>query len=109
MAYVQMKCPSCGADLEIDSDGISKFCPYCGTKLTFDVDTLSALLVEREKTAQARERTAQVKEIASTEKQRTIQAFFSNPKSVEEMASCIGILGLFFMAFLMIFLMYFLF
>lgn len=88
MAYVQMKCPSCGAGLEIDSDGISKFCPYCGTKLMFDADTLSALLVEREKTAQARERTAQVKEIASTEKHRTIQAFFSNPKSVEEMTSC---------------------
>lgn len=108
MAYVQMKCPSCGADLEIDSDGITKFCPYCGTKLMFDADTLSALLVEREKTAQARERTAQVREIASTEKQRTIQTFISNPKSVEEMTSCIVILGLFLMAFLMFFLMRFL-
>lgn len=82
MAYVQMKCPSCGAGLEIDSDGITKFCPYCGTKLMFDADTLSALLVEREKTAQARERTARAREATAMEKQKTIQSIFSNPESI---------------------------
>lgn len=65
MAYVQMKCPSCGAGLEIDSDGITKFCPYCGTKLMFDADTLSALLVEREKT-----------------KQKRFQSLLSHPESI---------------------------
>ena len=81
MAYVQMKCPSCGAGLEIDSDGITKFCPYCGTKLMFDADTLSALLVEREKTAQARERTARAREATAMERQKTIQSIFSNSES----------------------------
>lgn len=86
MAYVQMKCPSCGAGLEIDSDGITKFCPYCGTKLVFDADTLSALLVEREKTARETERTNQARARVDLEREKTkqkrFQSLLSHPESI---------------------------
>lgn len=33
MEFVQMKCPNCSADLEVE-DGIDSFyCKYCGTKI----------------------------------------------------------------------------
>lgn len=36
MKYHQLKCPNCGADLEIE-DGINTFfCKFCGTKLLID-------------------------------------------------------------------------
>ena len=88
MAYIQMKCPSCGAGLEIDSDGITKFCPYCGTKLMFDADTLSALLVEREKTAREAERTNQARARVDLEREKTVQ------KSIEGTERGRAMLGL---------------
>ena len=88
MAYIQMKCPSCGAGLEIDSDGITKFCPYCGTKLMFDADTLSALLVEREKTAREAERTNQARARVDLEREKTVQ------KSIEGTERGLAMLGL---------------
>ena len=31
-----IKCPSCGADLEIKDGKNIAFCPYCGSKVTYD-------------------------------------------------------------------------
>lgn len=33
MEFVQMKCPNCNADLEIDEGIDSFYCKYCGTKI----------------------------------------------------------------------------
>lgn len=36
MKFVKMKCPQCGADLELNEDRITAFCSYCGCKLYVD-------------------------------------------------------------------------
>lgn len=33
MEFVQMKCPNCGADLEVEDSIDSFYCKYCGTKI----------------------------------------------------------------------------
>lgn len=33
MAFISLKCPSCGADIELDNSREFGFCSYCGTKL----------------------------------------------------------------------------
>lgn len=33
MEFVQMKCPNCGADLEVENSIDSFYCKYCGTKI----------------------------------------------------------------------------
>ena len=33
MEFVQMKCPNCNADLDIDEGIDSFYCKYCGTKI----------------------------------------------------------------------------
>jgi len=38
MKLVSMKCPNCGADLDIDPEGKKSFCSYCGAKLMLDDD-----------------------------------------------------------------------
>ncbi|MCQ2532530.1 MAG: hypothetical protein MJ093_07480 [Saccharofermentans sp.] len=52
MKYDNYRCPSCGSNLDIDLDNLKKYCAYCGAKITFDTDSLSAILIEREKTKQ---------------------------------------------------------
>lgn len=45
MNFVQMKCPNCGADLEIENGIDSFYCKYCGTKILLegqDEETLKA-------------------------------------------------------------------
>lgn len=39
MKVIQLQCPSCGANLEIDKK--RAFCPYCGTKLLIDDESLN--------------------------------------------------------------------
>jgi hypothetical protein len=36
MNLIQMKCPNCHGDLEIEDDLDTFFCKYCGTKLYLD-------------------------------------------------------------------------
>ena len=36
MKLVSIKCPSCGADLEINAEAKQAFCTYCGTKVFVD-------------------------------------------------------------------------
>ncbi len=36
MGFVALKCPSCGADIEIDDSREFGFCSYCGTKIMQD-------------------------------------------------------------------------
>lgn len=33
MGLVSMKCPSCGGDLNLETDSVRFFCPYCGTEI----------------------------------------------------------------------------
>lgn len=33
MEFIQMKCPNCNADLEVDEGIDSFYCKYCGTKI----------------------------------------------------------------------------
>lgn len=39
MPLIALKCPQCGADLEIDSDREFMYCEYCGTKVLRDKHT----------------------------------------------------------------------
>ena len=39
MSLIALKCPQCGADLEIDSDREFMYCEYCGTKVLRDKHT----------------------------------------------------------------------
>lgn len=36
MALIAMKCPGCGADIEMDDSREFRFCTYCGTKVMQD-------------------------------------------------------------------------
>ncbi len=36
MSFIALKCPSCGADINLDSNREFGFCSYCGTKIVQD-------------------------------------------------------------------------
>ena len=50
MKFIEIECPGCKADLEIDQDNMIAFCPYCGKKLFYEFDGMSYVLTEKEKT-----------------------------------------------------------
>ena len=61
----EIKCCSCGANINIDFENLISFCPYCGAKLIVDLKLVQDVLKEREKTKQiqiqAEQMTAQKK------------------------------------------------
>ena len=36
MSFVKVKCPSCGANVDLDATGEYGYCAYCGTKIVRD-------------------------------------------------------------------------
>lgn len=47
MNFVQMKCPNCGADLEVENDIDSFYCKYCGTKIVIEDQDPEVLKTKR--------------------------------------------------------------
>lgn len=47
MNFVQMKCPNCGADLEVENDIDSFYCKYCGTKILLEGQDEEVLKTKR--------------------------------------------------------------
>ena len=52
MDLIKLKCKSCGATLELDTDKLIAYCPYCGSKLLLDMDEIGSVLKEKENTKQ---------------------------------------------------------
>ena len=46
MHIVKLNCPSCGANIEVNSDLENVFCSYCGAKLIIDDEATKILMVE---------------------------------------------------------------
>ncbi len=57
MKLIKFDCNNCGAQLEMDLDNLQVYCPYCGQKLLIDIDQVDHILVAREETKQAQEKT----------------------------------------------------
>ncbi|MBQ6517561.1 MAG: zinc-ribbon domain-containing protein [Anaerolineaceae bacterium] len=38
MKFTEIKCPNCGANLELDREPLKAECPYCGTRLIIEPD-----------------------------------------------------------------------
>lgn len=47
MNFVQMKCPNCGADLEVEDNIDSFYCKYCGTKILLEGQDPEVLKTKR--------------------------------------------------------------
>ena len=47
MNFIQMKCPNCGADLEIENGIDSFYCKYCGTKILLEGQDTEILKTKR--------------------------------------------------------------
>ena len=50
MKLIKMKCPSCGADLELDGEKPQAFCTYCGQKIMIDDEVQRLKLADAERT-----------------------------------------------------------
>jgi len=97
MKFVQLKCPSCGADLKTDQK--TAFCQYCGASLLID-DEAQKIDVTYRKVDEARIRENERKEAVSLKELEM--------KDKEDKRSRIGDLALLLVACLMIFLPMFL-
>lgn len=83
----QMKCPSCGVNLEFGGDREKVFCTYCGTPIVITDEnrkeivhrTIDEAAIEREKT-----------------RQRNVEMFYANQQREDKLAirTCLFLLGL---------------
>lgn len=67
MQVLQIKCPNCGSDLEMNMDKLMAFCPYCRAKLPLDVN-VEHVVSEKEQTKR-KEMEEETKRIISEQKQ----------------------------------------
>lgn len=61
MKTINLTCPSCNAEMEVNEEKLLLYCPYCGKKLQMDFPGADDVLKEKEKTKRAKERTARIK------------------------------------------------
>ncbi|MBR4446091.1 MAG: TM2 domain-containing protein [Solobacterium sp.] len=47
MKLIKMTCPSCGANLELQTDNAVAFCQYCGAKLMLDDESVNVNITNR--------------------------------------------------------------
>ena len=52
MKMVSIRCPNCGATIDLDIDHLAQFCGMCGSKIMLDVETIQQLLIAKEQTKQ---------------------------------------------------------
>lgn len=60
MKLIQLKCPNCGAKLDIDINDKKMYCHYCGQKMIIDYEQMSKFYIEKENTKQEQEKTKRV-------------------------------------------------
>ena len=68
MEFVQMKCPNCGADLEVENGLDSFYCKYCGTKIILSGQSSAAYFTKT--ASQIVNRLLDQREAAREEKRR---------------------------------------
>ena len=68
MEFVQMKCPSCGANLEVENGLDSFYCKYCGTKIILSGQSSAAYVAKT--ASQIANRLLDQREAAREEKRR---------------------------------------
>jgi len=69
MNVISVKCPNCGASLDIDLDNPAKYCNMCGSKIMLDVEAIQDLMIEKERTKQEEIKSNKEVQIAQIEEQ----------------------------------------
>ena len=69
MEFVQMKCPNCNADLEVENGLDSFYCRYCGTKIILSGQSSAAYAAKT--VSQIANRLLDQRETAREEKRRS--------------------------------------
>ena len=97
MNMIQLKCPNCGADLEVEDSLDSFFCKYCGTKILLDGQSSTAYTAKTVKHIADR--------LLDQREARRLQEIEDKKKHDKEVNTImiVGIILIFLIAFLLIF------
>lgn len=97
MNMIQLKCPNCGADLEVEDGLDSFFCKYCGTKIVLEDQSPAAYTAKTVKHIADR--------LLDQREARRLQEIEDKKKHDKEvnMIMIVGIILIFLIAFLAIF------
>lgn len=71
MKLIETKCPSCGAELEIDFEQRKAVCPYCGSSMMIEqrlANTAVPVMDKKQAKTKAKEEKKKAKLIAKIEK-----------------------------------------
>ncbi len=105
MNIVSVKCPNCGASIDLDPDNLSNYCAKCGAKLMLDIEQIQELLIAKEET-----RRKQIESDKEIELQKIKQEEYIIDKKIEHKHAMsvimipVGILLLLFLGIALLFM-----